>query len=66
MAVEMAKQKKAAMKAAKETPPEELGLQPNTFVMPYGKNRPGWWQNFKGRLRLEKKRWRTRMTEVAR
>lgn len=35
---------------------EDMGIQPGTFIMPFGKNLPSWISNFKGRLKLEKKR----------
>ncbi|KAK3691001.1 hypothetical protein LTR37_018903 [Vermiconidia calcicola] len=46
-------------------PEDAVGIIPGTFIMPFGKNRPSWFDNYKGRMRLERKRWRTRLTEVA-
>lgn len=46
--------------------PDDMGLLPETFVMPRGKNRPSWFSNFRGRWRLEKKRLRTRLSELGR
>ena len=46
--------------------PNDLGLMQDTFVMPFGKNRPSWLKDYKDRWRLEKKRLRMRLTEVGR
>ena len=46
--------------------PNDLGLMQDTFVMPFGKNRPSWLKDYKDRWRLEKRRFRLRITEVGR
>lgn len=46
--------------------PDDMGLLPETLVMPRGKNRPSWFGNFWGRWRMEKKRFKTRLTEIGR
>ena len=43
--------------------PDELGLIPDTFIMPRGKNRPSWFKDYQGRMRLERKRLRVRLTD---
>ncbi|KAI7339142.1 hypothetical protein KC315_g1390 [Hortaea werneckii] len=44
--------------------PDEMGLLPQTFVMPRGKNRPSWFSNFGDRKQMEWTRLKTRMTEL--
>ena len=44
--------------------PEEVGLIPDTFIMPTGKNLPSWTSNRKARWMIEKKRLKARMTEL--
>ena len=44
--------------------PDDMGLLPDTFVMPFGKNRPSWLSNYMGRMKLERTRFRTRMIEI--
>lgn len=43
--------------------PEDVGLLPDTFVMPFGKNLPSWISNLRNRLFIERKRLKTRFTE---
>ena len=44
--------------------PEDLGLLPETFIMPFGKQRPSWWTNWRQRLKLERVRWVQRGKDV--
>lgn len=44
--------------------PDDLGLIDGTFIMPFGKNRPSWAKDFRGRWQMEKARWWTRVREV--
>lgn len=44
--------------------PEDLGVLPQTFIMPFGSKRPGWIANWKGRLRLERARWWARVQDI--
>ena len=47
-----------------ETGLDDIGVLPDTFIMPFQENRPSWFTKFKDRLKLEKRRWRTRGAEV--
>ena len=62
MKLEMEKQKEKALSSGQI--PDDLGLMQETFIMPFGKNRPSWFANFRGRFRLEKKRLSTRIREI--
>jgi len=64
MAVQMQQQKQKAFRDGQI--PDDIGLLPDTFVMPRGKKRPSWFSNFWGRWRMETKRLRTRITETGR
>ncbi|KAI7490267.1 hypothetical protein KC357_g2029 [Hortaea werneckii] len=44
--------------------PNEMGLLPQTFIMPRRKNRPSWFTNFGDRKKMEWTRLRTRITEL--
>ncbi|KAI7094388.1 hypothetical protein KC352_g39477, partial [Hortaea werneckii] len=44
--------------------PDEMGLLPQTFIMPRMKNRPSWFSNFSDRKKMEWTRLRTRITEL--
>lgn len=46
------------------TIPEDIGLLPNTFIMPTGKNLPSWTKNRRGRMKLEKARLWERMQDI--
>lgn len=46
--------------------PDEMGLLPQTFIMPRMKNRPSWFSNFSDRKKMEWTRLRTRITELGR
>ncbi|KAK5164324.1 uncharacterized protein LTR77_010019 [Saxophila tyrrhenica] len=43
--------------------PDDLGLLPGTFIMPYGKNRPSWTSETRKRWEMEKERWKTRFMD---
>ena len=62
MAVERAKQKEQALR--KGLIPDDIGLMPDTFVMPFDKKLPGLLSNPRGRWRLERHRIRTRLGEL--
>ncbi|KAK4539852.1 hypothetical protein LTR36_010313 [Oleoguttula mirabilis] len=62
LAVAVAQQQKTAIRAGQI--PDDIGLLPDTFIMPRGKNRPSWFSNFGGRWRMERKRMRIRMQEL--
>jgi len=62
MAVTMAKEKAKAFEAGQI--PDDVGLMADTFVMPRGKALPGWFGNFRGRWKLERKRAWVRMWDV--
>ena len=62
MNLQMEEQRKAMMQ--KGLIPDDVGLLPDTFLMPRGRNRPSWFGEFKGRWRMEKKRWWQRAQEV--
>lgn len=62
MAVTMAKDRQRAI--ADGLIPDDMGLLPDTFIMPRWNTRPSWIGNFKGRWQLEKVRWKTRFFEV--
>lgn len=64
MAVQMANQRQQALREGQI--PNDMGLLPDTFIMPRGKNRPSWFGNFKDRWLMEKRRARKRLTELAR
>lgn len=55
------KQEREALSSG--TIPDDIGLLPGTFIMPFGANRPSWTQNFGLRWRFEKTRWKTRFIE---
>ena len=61
MALQMGEQRKQMMRNGMI--PDDLGLLPETIIMPRGKNRPSWFGDFKARWRMEKKRWRVRVVE---
>ena len=65
MAVEQEKARKQAMRDGSGMM-DDMGLLPGTIVMPSWKNRPSWLKNFRGRLKLERKRWWSRGYEVVR
>lgn len=58
VAVAQARQQRVALEAGDL--PDDVGLLPGTLVMPTGRNRPGWFGQFKERWMLEKRRWWTR------
>ena len=43
--------------------PDDVGLLQGTFIMPIGKNRPGWFTYFKMRWRLEKYRFGAKLRD---
>ena len=55
MGLQMDEQRKQMI--AKGQIPDDMGLLPDTFLMPRGRNRPSWFSDFKARWRMEKKRW---------
>lgn len=59
----VAREKQRAEVIGRGLIPDDVGLLPATFIMPFGKNLPGWFGGFKGRWTLEKKRASTRMYE---
>lgn len=64
MAVAMQRAKAQALRDGNI--PNDVGLLPDTIIMPFGKNKPSWFSNYKDRLRLEKKRLAMRFTEFGR
>jgi hypothetical protein len=62
MSVQMAKAKQAALQTGKM--PNDVGLLPDTFVMPRGARLPSWSGAFRDRWRLEKKRAWVRITDA--
>ena len=61
-ALAMEKARKAALESGQL--PDDVGLLPDTFIMPRGKNKPSWFSDYKGRLRMERKRLYTRIRET--
>ncbi|KAK5114660.1 hypothetical protein LTR62_002233 [Meristemomyces frigidus] len=61
MTVQMKKMKNQALKSGQI--PHDMGLLPDTFVMPRGTQLPSWFTDFSNRWLLEKKRLRTRALE---
>lgn len=59
----VAREKQRADIIGKGQIPDDVGLMQGTFIMPFGKNLPGWFGDFKGRWKLEKKRAWTRPFE---
>lgn len=60
--VAMERAKQQAVKDGSGT--NEAGFLPETFIMPFGKNRPGWFSNYNGRMKLERKRLRARFWDA--
>lgn len=60
----MAQMKEKAMREG--TLPDEMGLMPDTLVMPGWSRRPSWWGEFGARWFMEKQRLLTRVQEAAR
>lgn len=64
MALAMKRQREQMMRSG-ETP-DDVGLQPNTFVMPHGANLPGLLTDTRTRLRMEWARLKIRSGEIVR
>lgn len=62
MTVAMERAKQQALREGKV--PNDIGLLPDTVIMPFGKNRPSWFSNYKDRVKLERKRLWMRLTEI--
>ena len=58
----MEKARKAALESGQL--PDDVGLLPDTFIMPRGRNKPTWFSDYKVRLRMERKRLYTRIREI--
>jgi len=64
MVVQMAAQRDKAMREG--LLPDDIGLLPDTLIMPrVGANKPSWFRDFKGRWFMERRRFLTRVQEVA-
>ena len=61
-ALAMEKARKAALESGQL--PDDVGLLPDTFIMPRGKNKPTWLSDYKGRIRMERKRLGVRVREI--
>ena len=64
MSAQIERMKKEQLRSGKF--PEEFGILPDTFIMPYENKRPSWLRNRAARLKLEKERWKTRLYELGR
>ncbi|KAK5113155.1 hypothetical protein LTR85_010973 [Meristemomyces frigidus] len=62
LSVAVAQQQKTAIRAGQI--PDDIGLLPDTFIMPRGKNKPSWFGIPGGRWRMEKKRIKVRAQEL--
>ena len=60
----VAREKEMAQVIGRGQIPDDVGLFEGTFIMPFGKNRPGWIKNFQARWRLESHRARSRFFDL--
>ncbi|KAK3674390.1 hypothetical protein LTR78_005859 [Recurvomyces mirabilis] len=61
MSIQLKKAREQAMRAGQI--PNDLGLLPDTFIQPRGKNLPSWFTNFNGRWVMEKRKLKLRSVE---
>ena len=62
MSIQIKKAREQALRSGQI--PNDLGLLPDTFVLPRGKNLPSWFLNFSGRWTMEKKKFKLRAVEL--